>query len=190
MAAFLGTRQLPTHASSCPFHVPCSVHTRPVIAGGFQLPALHQQLGSLAGPQIAARASGCSRVGRTQLKTQAGLFGNLGNIFNKDGAKVRRQMQPMVDKVNALEAEMQSLTDEQLKSKTDEFKQRLQKGQSLDDLLVEAFAVSHPHAYAKSQHSAMMHKVSLDQGLPILKSFATDMAVGFMGTKSSRSTPV
>lgn len=50
-------------------------------------------------------------------------------------------MQPLVDKINALEPQMQSLSDEQLKAKTDEFKQRHQNGEALDALLVESFAV-------------------------------------------------
>ena len=65
-------------------------------------------------------------------------------MFNKDGGKVRRQMQPLVDKINALEPQMQSLSDEQLKAKTDEFKQRVQSGETLDALLVESFAVCCP----------------------------------------------
>lgn len=62
-------------------------------------------------------------------------------MFNRDGGKVRRQMQPLVDKINALEPQMQSLDDEQLKAKTDELKQRHQGGETLDALLVESFAV-------------------------------------------------
>ena len=46
-----------------------------------------------------------------------------------------------VQKINALEPDMQKLSDTQLRDKTAEFKKRLKKGESLDDLLVEAFAV-------------------------------------------------
>ena len=151
MAMSTGTRQLSVHAFSCPVAIPYSCHTRPVSARHRLGPELSQQLGSLSGSQLAARTPICRNVGRTQLKTQAGIFGNLTSMFNKDGGKVRRQMQPMVDKINALEPQMQSLTDEQLKNKTDEFKKRLQQGQSLDDLLVEAFAVRH---LAVQQHTA------------------------------------
>jgi preprotein translocase subunit SecA len=48
---------------------------------------------------------------------------------------------PIVEKINSLEASIQSLSDEQLKAKTPEFKQRIQKGESLDSILPEAFAV-------------------------------------------------
>src|SRR5690606_21222579 len=46
-----------------------------------------------------------------------------------------------VEQINALEPQMKKLSDEGLRAKTDEFKQRLAKGETLDDILVEAFAV-------------------------------------------------
>ena len=46
-----------------------------------------------------------------------------------------------VKEINEQEPHLRSLTDDQLKAKTAEFKQRLQRGASVDDLLVEAFAV-------------------------------------------------
>ena len=47
-----------------------------------------------------------------------------------------------VEKINALESKLQQLSDEDLRDKTKEFRERLKKGTKLDDLLVEAFAVS------------------------------------------------
>ncbi|HEY9460397.1 MAG TPA: preprotein translocase subunit SecA [Paralcaligenes sp.] len=55
--------------------------------------------------------------------------------------RLLKQYKKQVAQINALEPSMVALTDEQLKSKTDEFRQRFQKGESLDDLLPEAFAV-------------------------------------------------
>ena len=52
-------------------------------------------------------------------------------------------MHLQVDKVNALEPSMQQLSDDALRGKTAEFKSRVQRGERLDDLLFEAFAVSH-----------------------------------------------
>lgn len=46
-----------------------------------------------------------------------------------------------VDDINALEPKMQKLSDEELRAKTEEFKARIESGESLDSLLVEAFAV-------------------------------------------------
>lgn len=55
--------------------------------------------------------------------------------------KILRQLTSVARDVNAIEPEIQRLSDDQLKAKTPEFKARLDKGESLDDLLVEAFAV-------------------------------------------------
>ena len=52
-----------------------------------------------------------------------------------------KKARPIVAKINALEKSYQSLTDDQLKAKTEEFKERYKKGESLDSLLPEAFAV-------------------------------------------------
>lgn len=52
-----------------------------------------------------------------------------------------KKMQPLVEQINALESEFEQLTDEQLQAKTREFRQRLESGANLDDLLPEAFAV-------------------------------------------------
>src|SRR5438876_1421971 len=52
-----------------------------------------------------------------------------------------KKIQPLVQKINDLEPQVSSLTDEQLRSKTAEFKQRFENGESLEDLLPEAFAV-------------------------------------------------
>ncbi|MGE3961873.1 MAG: preprotein translocase subunit SecA [Dehalococcoidia bacterium] len=55
--------------------------------------------------------------------------------------RVLKQMQPLVDQINALEADIQPLSDEALRAKTDEFRARYDGGESLDALLPEAFAV-------------------------------------------------
>ncbi len=62
-------------------------------------------------------------------------------IFGDPNAKELKEDQVIVDQINALEPEMEKLSDARLCGKTDEFKQRLAKGETLEDLLVEAFAV-------------------------------------------------
>ena len=62
-------------------------------------------------------------------------------LFGSFSDKELKRINPLKDKVLALEPEMQKLTDEQLQAKTTEFKARLEKGETLDDLLPEAFAV-------------------------------------------------
>lgn len=62
------------------------------------------------------------------------------NIFKSFSQKEIANNQKLVDKILALDEDMQKLTDKQLQAKTDEFRERLKNGESLDDLLVEAFA--------------------------------------------------
>ena len=67
------------------------------------------------------------------------------NVFSKVfGTRSEREVKrimPLVEKIESLRPEMQKLSDEELKGKTREFKKRLEDGQTLDDLLPEAFAV-------------------------------------------------
>ena len=62
-------------------------------------------------------------------------------VFGSRNDRLLKQYRKEVAKINALEPQMQALSDEELQAKTAEFKQRLAEGGSLDDLLVEAFAV-------------------------------------------------
>ena len=62
-------------------------------------------------------------------------------LFGTFSDKELKRIAPLKDKVLALEPEMQKLSDDELKAKTAEFKERLAKGETLDDLLPEAFAV-------------------------------------------------
>ena len=68
-----------------------------------------------------------------------GLFDKLFGTYSDRELK---RITPIADKIEALSDKTAALTDEQLRAKTDEFKQRLQNGESLDDLLPEAFAVA------------------------------------------------
>ena len=63
-------------------------------------------------------------------------------IFGTHSEHELKRILPLVDKIEALRPQMVELTDEQLRGKTQEFKDRLAKGETLDDLLVEAFAVN------------------------------------------------
>lgn len=66
-----------------------------------------------------------------------GLF---SKIFGTRSEREVKKIQPMVDQILALENEYKALSEDALKGKTEEFKQRLASGQTLDDLLPEAFA--------------------------------------------------
>lgn len=62
-------------------------------------------------------------------------------LFGTYSDRELKRIYPIVDKIEALEEDMKKLTDEQLRGKTAEFKERLANGETLDDLLPEAFAV-------------------------------------------------
>lgn len=62
-------------------------------------------------------------------------------IFGDLNAKEVKKVAKIADKVEAYDQQMQGLTDDELRAKTEEFKERLKKGETLDDILPEAFAV-------------------------------------------------
>ncbi|MDY6901923.1 MAG: preprotein translocase subunit SecA, partial [Cyanobacteriota bacterium] len=66
----------------------------------------------------------------------------LKTLLGDPNARKLKKYQPSITEVNLLEEEIKVLSDEQLKAKTPEFKQRLKNGETLDDILPEAFAVT------------------------------------------------
>ena len=67
-------------------------------------------------------------------------MGLIQKIFGTYSQRELKSIYPIADKIEALEEEYRALTDEQLQAKTPEFKQRLRQGETLDDILPEAFA--------------------------------------------------
>ena len=68
-------------------------------------------------------------------------MGFLEKLFGTYSEREVKKLQSIADKIEALDESMQKLTDEELQAKTIEFKERIQKGESLDSILPEAFAV-------------------------------------------------
>lgn len=69
------------------------------------------------------------------------MFKKLTNFFKSDPHRKKiEELVVTVDKINALEAQFEKLTDAQLKNKTAEYRQRLSRGETLDDLLPETYA--------------------------------------------------
>ena len=64
----------------------------------------------------------------------------LTKIFGSRNDRILRKLRKQVAKINKLEPEFEALTDEQLRAKTDEFRQRLSAGETLQQILPEAFA--------------------------------------------------
>jgi len=69
------------------------------------------------------------------------MAGLLTKIFGDGNQKQINRLQKQVDKIEALEPDMEKLSDSELQQKTEEFRNRLSNGETLDDLLVEAYAV-------------------------------------------------
>ncbi len=65
----------------------------------------------------------------------------LDKFFGSESDKALKDIQPLVIEINALEADISTLSDEQLKAKTNEFRNRINAGETLDDILPEAYAV-------------------------------------------------
>src|SRR3982075_4298205 len=65
----------------------------------------------------------------------------LAKVVGTQNERELKRLRPLVGEINALEASIQALSDEQLRAKTTQFRERFAQGATLDDLLVEAFAV-------------------------------------------------
>lgn len=61
-------------------------------------------------------------------------------VFGEANAKELKKIQPLIGQINQKEEEYQKLSDDELKANTEKFKQRIEKGETVDDLMVEAFA--------------------------------------------------
>ena len=68
-------------------------------------------------------------------------FNLLTQIFGSRNDRLLKQFRKTLERINGLEAGYESLSDETLRQKTNEFKQRFEQGETLDNLLPEAFAV-------------------------------------------------
>ncbi len=97
-------------------------------------------------------------------------------IFGTHSERELKRIMPLADKVMALDEKMAALTDEQLKAKTPEFKERLKNGETLDDLLVEAYAVVREAAW---RAIGMKHyKVQVIGGIILHQGRITEMRTG------------
>ena len=68
------------------------------------------------------------------------IGGMLKRVFGSSNDRVLTRFQGKVDAINAIEGELEPLSDEALRARTDAFRDRIAGGESLDDILVEAFA--------------------------------------------------
>jgi preprotein translocase subunit SecA len=100
----------------------------------------------------------------------------LAKIFGTSHDREMKRIQPTVDKINQLESQMQKLSDDQLKAKTEEFKARLKNGETVDQILPEAFAVCRE---ASTRVLGMRHyDVQLIGGMVLNRGSIAEMRTG------------
>ncbi len=97
-------------------------------------------------------------------------------LFGTHSDRELKRIIPLADKVMALDETMAALTDEELRGKTQEFKNRLQNGETLDDLLVEAYAVVREAAYRAIGQKH--YKVQVIGGIILHQGRLTEMKTG------------
>ena len=103
-------------------------------------------------------------------------MGILRKIFGSSNDREIKRLSKIADRIEALEPSMKALTDEQLRGKTAEFKQRLSNGESLDELLPEAFAAVRE---ASVRVLGMRHyKVQLIGGIVLHQGRIAEMKTG------------
>ena len=100
----------------------------------------------------------------------------LEKIFGTYSSREIKRILPIVDKIEAIEEDLKKLSDDELRAKTDDFKNRLKSGETLDDILPEAFATV---AEASSRVLGMRHfRVQLIGGIIIHQGRIAEMKTG------------
>ena len=103
-------------------------------------------------------------------------MGLIQKIFGTHSENELKRIYPIVDQIEALDTQMQSLSDEELRGKTKEFKQRLNDGETLDDILPEAYATVREAAY---RSLGMKHyRVQLIGGIILHQGRIAEMRTG------------
>ena len=103
-------------------------------------------------------------------------MGIIEKIFGTHSQNELKRIYPIVDRIEAMESEMKALSDEELRGKTREFKERLGEGETLDDILPEAFAVVREAAY---RSLGMRHyRVQLIGGIILHQGRIAEMKTG------------
>jgi len=99
-------------------------------------------------------------------------------IFKDPNEKELEKLQPLLDEINNLEDDIKKLTDLELKKKTVEFRKRLDEGESLDELLVEAFAVVREAAQRSTKEKFRHFDVQILGGIVLHQGKIAEMKTG------------
>lgn len=103
-------------------------------------------------------------------------MGLLSKVIGTHSEREVKRVIPIVDKIEGMEPEMEKMSDEELRAKTDEFKKRLSDGETLDDILPEAYAVVRE---ASKRTLGMRHfRVQLIGGVILHQGRITEMRTG------------
>ncbi|MCK4258479.1 MAG: preprotein translocase subunit SecA [Halanaerobiales bacterium] len=100
------------------------------------------------------------------------------NLFRDSNEVELEKFQPTVNQINALEPQIKVLTDAELRAKTDEFRGRLNQGETLDDLLPEAFAVVREAAQRATPEKFRHYDVQLLGGVVLHQGKIAEMKTG------------
>ena len=103
-------------------------------------------------------------------------LGFIGRLVGDSNEREIRRLQPFVDEINSLGTEFEGLSDEELAARTGEFKERLEEGESLEELLPEAFAVAREMAWRKVQQRP--YDVQLVGGIVLHQGKIAEMRTG------------
>ena len=104
------------------------------------------------------------------------MLGIVKKMFGTENDRKLKKMHPTVDKINAIEPEFEALSDEQLKDKVLEFRQRYKDGESLDDLMIESFATV--REAAKRTLGQRHYDVQLVGGMSLHRGEIAEMRTG------------
>ncbi|CCU80091.1 Protein export cytoplasm protein SecA ATPase RNA helicase (TC 3.A.5.1.1) [Halanaerobium saccharolyticum subsp. saccharolyticum DSM 6643] len=106
------------------------------------------------------------------------MFEFLKNLFKDANEKELEKLEPIVEEINSLEPEMEALNNQELKAKTEEFKNRYQNGESLDQLLPEAFAVVREASKRSTEAGFRHYDVQLLGGIVLHQGKIAEMKTG------------
>jgi len=104
------------------------------------------------------------------------MLGIAKKIFGTENDRKLKKLRPLVEKINGLEPEFEKMTDDALRLKTDEYKKRHEDGESLDDLLSEAFATV--REAAKRTLGQRHYDVQLIGGITLHRGEIAEMRTG------------
>ena len=106
------------------------------------------------------------------------MFEFIKNLFKDPNEVELEKFEPIVEKINSMESEMKQLSDSELRAKTGEFKDRYDQGESLDDLLPEAFAVVREAAQRSTEEEFRHYDVQLMGGIALHQGKIAEMKTG------------